>query len=350
MELREGRKQVENPSRTAALTSSTHPDRHRGWIVSPVFDLLFLANLGWLLLLLPGLTSDADTAIDFWQIYFLTLPHRWITLVLVILDPDRRGDQTRRLILVAVLAAFVVIGAFLGTGAFLCLALVDYIWNGWHFASQHAGVVRMYSRKVGGGSEFLERWGLRGFVTYGALRAAGWATGWVEVEPHYFQWLQALDATILLIPLALLATNLVGFTAERLGKVVYLSSVCILYTGFILSLQFGWVRGVVMLAAAGSMFHAVEYLAIVTHYARRRQTVGSAGAFRTLAKYWLLFLAVYVVVLGSFGAWAARVDSGVFVLWQGMNLWAAFVHYAFDGMIWKLRRPETATALGVANP
>jgi hypothetical protein len=46
----------------------------------------------------------------------------------------------------------------------------------------------------------------------------------------------------------------------------------------------------------------------------------------------------------------SRPDSGVLVLWQGLNLWAAFVHYAFDGMIWKLRRPETAAALGVANP
>jgi hypothetical protein len=29
-----------------------------------------------------------------------------------------------------------------------------------------------------------------------------------------------------------------------------------------------------------------------------------------------------------------------------LNLWAAMVHYAFDGMIWKLRRPETARVLG----
>ncbi|MCS6866611.1 MAG: hypothetical protein NZS48_16285 [Gemmata sp.] len=340
---------MENPSRAAAVTPLVGMELNRGWIVSPVFDLLFLANLGWLLLLLPGFTTDTDTVIDFWQIYFLTLPHRWITLILVLMDPDRRGDHTQRLLAVAVLAAAVVIGAFLGTGAFLCLALIDYIWNGWHFASQHAGVVRMYSRKVGGGSEFLERWGLRGFVTYGALRAAGWATGWVEAEPAYFLWLQALDFTILLIPLALLASNIVGFTVERTGKMVYLSSVCLLYMAFILSLQWGWVRGVVMLAAAGSMFHAVEYLAIVTHYAQRRQSVGSAGAFRRLAKYWLFFLTVYVVILGSLGAWASRKESGVFVLWQGLNLWAAFVHYAFDGMIWKLRRPETARALGVAG-
>ena len=45
--------------------------------------------------------------------------------------------------------------------------------------------LRMYSRKVGGGSEWLERWGVRGFVTYAAIRAAGWSTGWLEADASY---------------------------------------------------------------------------------------------------------------------------------------------------------------------
>lgn len=334
---------MEDQVRAAPVTAG------RGWIVSSAFDLLFLANLGWLLLLLPGVATRVDTAIDFWQIYFLTLPHRWITLVLVAADPDRRGAHTRRLVAVAALAAAAVVGAFAGTGAFLCLALVDYVWNAWHFASQHAGVLRMYARKVGGGSAWLERWGLRGFVTYGALRAAGWATGWTEADPAALGRLRALDLAVLVIPAALLLTNLIGASRARVGKLAYLASVCALYTGFVLSLRAGWVGLVVPLAAAGSMFHAVEYLAIVTYYARRRETVGGPGAFRALARYWLVYLGAYLVALGAVGVWLSRPDSGLAGLWQGLNLWAAFVHYAYDGMIWKLRWPETAAALGVGG-
>ncbi len=345
MGVREGRGQVEDQVRPAAVTPTG-----RGWIVSPAFDLLFLANLGWLLLLLPAFATRTDTAIDFWQVYFLTLPHRWITLVLVAADPDRRGGQARKLAAVAALAAVVVVGAFLGTGAFLCLALLDYLWNAWHFASQHAGVLRMYARKVGGGSEWLERWGLRGFVTYVAVRAAGWATGWLEAGSSHLPWLHAIDLGVLAIPAALVVTNLAGATRDRLGKLAYLSSVCALYAGFLLSLRFGWAGGVIAFAAAGSMFHAVEYLAVVAHYTRRRETTGTAGRFRALARYWLLALAIYVVVLGTAGVWVSRPDGELLVVWQGLNLWASFVHYAFDGMIWKLRRPETAAALGVTNP
>lgn len=320
----------------------------RGWIVGPAFDLLFLANLGWLLLLLPGFASRTDTAIDFWQIYFLTLPHRWITLVLVATDPDRRENRARKLVLVAGLFAVLVVGAFLGTGAFLCLALVDYVWNAWHFGSQHAGVLRMYARKVGGGSAFLERWGLRLFVVYGALRAAEWAAGWLETDDTARAWFAVADLAVLIIPAALLLTNFIGASRERVGKLAYLTSVCVLYSGFVLSLHSGWGGLIVVFAASASMFHAVEYLAVVTHYARRRGSVGSPGRFRALARSWVLFLVVYVLALGSVGAWMSRPGSELVMLWQGLNLWAAFVHYAYDGMIWKLRRPETATALGVA--
>lgn len=328
---------------------STAAAPNRGWIVSPAFDLLFLANLGWLLLLVPGAATRADTPIDFWQVYFLTLPHRWLTLVLVLADRDRRGDQGRKLFAVAALAGLLVVGAYLGTGAFLCLAVVDYVWNAWHFAAQHAGVLRMYSRTVGGGSEWLERWGLRAFVTYAALRAAGWATGAVEADTALVGWLHAADLAVLAVPVLLLATNLAGATRDRVGKLIYLGSVCLLYSGFVLSLRAGWGGLVLAFAASASLFHAVEYLAVVTHYARRRATVGSDGPFRTLARYWLLFLGVYAVALGVTGVWLDRPDSGAAVVWQGLNLWAALVHYAYDGMIWKLRRPETARALGVSG-
>lgn len=321
----------------------------RGWVVSPAFDLLFLANIAWPLLLLPGFATSSNTTIDFWQIYYLTLPHRWITLVLVLTDSDRREGRQRALCGVAVMAAIVVLGAYWGTGAFLCLAMIDYVWNAWHFGSQHAGVLRIYSKKNGDGWPWMERWGLRVFVCYGALRAVGWATGAFEADSHWLTLIRLTDYLILTVPALLLAQILSRYHAELLGQLIYLSSVCLLYTGFILSLHYDWPFGIVVFAAAGSMFHAVEYLAIVTHYAWRRQQIGSEGIFRGLARRWLGFLVVYVLLIGSVGVWMARPDNTLFVVWQGLNLWAAFVHYAFDGMIWKLRQPATAAALGASS-
>ena len=209
---------IEAPARVAFVAPS-RPDRRTdptdGWIVSPAYDLLFIANLGWLLLLLPGMSGRSETIVDFWQVYFLTVPHRWITLILVVLDPDRRGDQARRLAMIGVAALVLVVGIWLGTEALTCLAVIDFLWNAWHFAAQHAGVLRMYSRTVGGGSELLERHGLRLFITYAALRTAGWATGWLEAGPTTMSWLRTVDLSVLVIPVLLIASAAVGFNRAR---------------------------------------------------------------------------------------------------------------------------------------
>jgi len=321
-------------------------DLGSGWIVSPAFDLLFIANLGWLLLLLPGISTGSETKVDFWQIYFLTLPHRWVTLFLVLLDPDRRDGRDLPLLVIGTGLAVFVGGVWLGTGAFTCLAVIDYVWNAWHFAAQHAGVQRIYSKKVGGGPEFLERHGVRFFVTYAALRSAGWATGWLEAGEASMGWLRMVDLAVLIVPAALVFSALAHINRAQFGKTAHLLSLCGLYSALVYSLSYrrsGWV---VVLASASGLFHAVEYLAVVTHYARRRRTVGSAGPFRVMARNWLLYLGAYVTLLGSAGAWLGRESGPAFVLWQGLNLWMALVHYAYDGMIWKLRRPDTSRALG----
>ena len=80
--------------------------------------------------------------------------------------------------------------------------------------------------------------------------------------------------------------------------------------------------------------------------ANRRQHVGSDGMMRTFAKQWMPVLTIFVLCLGTLRVWASSPTSGCETLWQGFNLWAAFTHYALDGVIWKSRRPETAMALG----
>jgi len=316
-----------------------------GWIVSPAFDLLFLSNLGWLLLLVPEVSAaEGLFPITFWQIYFLTTPHRWITIFIVAADPDRREGRDRIFLALAGLSFLTVFAVHYVTGTFLCLLLIDYVWNGWHFASQHSGVLRMYSRKVGGGWHFLERHGLRLFVFYVIALTAGWSTGWLEVETGWRGPIATLSLAMLAIPVTLLLTAGI-FDRRRLGKFIYLASICLLYSMLLVALQESNRPLVAALATASSLFHAVEYLAVVTHYAWRRHTIGSEGAFRLMARNWARLLALYLI---AFGMVAASVElGGIPDWWIGLNVAVAFLHYAFDGMIWKLRRPATAQALGV---
>ncbi len=318
------------------------------WLVSAWFDLPLLANLGWLVFCIPAVAaSTAPMHLQFWQVYFLTTPHRWLTLWLVATDPDRRAGRDRLFLGIAVIAALIVVGTRLASGAFMCLALVDFVWNYWHYAAQHGGVLRMYARKAGGGRPRLETWSIRAFVFYAAMRLAGWSTGWTEEVPWAQTAVGVLDVAICMLPLMLLIVELVGWTRPRIGKLVYLSSVTGLYGGLLWALSTSQVALVTSLTMAAAVFHAVEYMAVVTHYAMRRQQQGSRSLFQQLARQWTLVLASFVVI---WGLWAYLAESGSPELrefWLGANLWAAALHYAFDGLIWKLRRPQTAKALGV---
>ena len=95
------------------------------------------------------------------------------------------------------LAAVVVLGAWVGLESFSCLILADFIWNAWHFASQHGGILRIYGRMGGGGRPVLERWGFRVFVTYTALRTAGWLTGLTEHSAAARATMNTLDYVLL---------------------------------------------------------------------------------------------------------------------------------------------------------
>lgn len=318
----------------------------KGWLVSPAFDLLFLANVGWLLVLVPGfLAADGKPYTEFWQVYFLTAPHRWLTLGLVAVDPDRREGRTGTFLILAIVALAAVVGARWFTGAFLCLALIDTLWNGWHFAAQHYGVLRIYSRQTAAPTR-LEQWLLRPFLVYVAVRVVNFTLGWFADEPNVLAGIRVLDLVMMTLPLSLLVRELGDRPATRPGKTAYLLSVCVLYCALLLAVRQEASRWVIALAAASATFHAVEYLALVTYYAWRRQNTGSTGLFQLMAGRWLGVLAVYVVVLGLLSAAAERYFLEV---WVGLNLWAAFLHYAYDGMIWKLRRPETARVLGAAG-
>jgi hypothetical protein len=100
------------------------------------------------------------------------------------------------------------------------------------------------------------------------------------------------------------------------------------------------------LTVAASAFHAVEYLGLVSFYAGQRKHVGSESTFRKLAQQWGGLLVGYMLAVGLLGYGLSKEWAP---WWIGLNLWAAFLHYAYDGMIWKLRLPATAKSLGAVS-
>lgn len=332
------------------------------WLVSPAFDLLFVANLGWPLLVAALLAwgPELQSGVSFWQIYFVTTPHRWITLALVFLDRDRLRERP---LAFATVGCVVVVGCLAWkaqAGGLTCLLLIDYLWNAWHFASQHSGILRLYSRQARPrqpGSAFVEKLLVRTFALYVLVRVSGLAwpllgaplssADTLRDDPFRFEFeaaLQVADWLILIVPAAMIWTARSSFSRLERGRGLYLASFLALYLSLLGAAHAGRTDVVLLLMVVLALFHATEYLAVVTWTVQRRkeprrlvETRGRGGRnlLAAVAPHWGLALAVFCGALGIAG-WLS--DRVAIESWLTANVVVSFLHYAYDGMIWKQRR------------
>jgi hypothetical protein len=271
---------------------------------------------------------------------------------------------------------------------------VDYLWNAWHFASQHHGIYRIYSCRSGLAVESasrpclaLEKWSMRGFLLYVILRTA--SATWSETDWHAA--FSTTDAIAALVPAALLVGTIYRSGLNPPGRVIYLASVSGLYASLLWAVHIRRPDLVLSLATASALFHAIEYLAVVSWSVRARhqslvgrgavslrETVGvprwsahgrevvdqpnpaapasgrcatgktpvprespaePMGLLGYLVPRWGLALALFILILGAGGWWF---DTQFVETWLFINVIVAFLHYAYDGLIW--RRPRAVAA------
>lgn len=348
----------------------------RTWMFGRTLDLLLVANLGWPLLVgailywqLPfsgaaNPSSESIIPLSFLQLYFISSPHRWITLVMVFLDPERFRQEPKRflaygggLILfglaIAGLGALGINGlgarsqgmnpAITTLGLFM---MIDYVWNAWHFAAQHAGISAIYRRmaqiertprQVEFEMSSIRLLVLWGFVRLGVYYAVSDSPqlGFDRITP-YLYW---LDLAIAIPVLFLFAREIREFTLVRCGRVAYLGSVISLYLAQLVSIEFGWDHLVRSLFFAQAIFHATEYLAVVNWSVQKRRS----GIWKYQVARGGIGMGVFVLIIGI-SNWALNHNSAY--AWALITLLVSFLHYAYDGMIWKSKhnKPNQATA------
>lgn len=328
--------------RSEAVTENFREAFKGAWLVDPKYDLFFLANLGWpLLVLLQWLGGlETQSGISFWQIYFITTPHRWITPALLFLERDRLQANKTKYIMVTVLLISVPLAVKISTGALTCLLTIDYIWNAWHFAAQHHGIYRIYGRKTGGISlkrSRIDKWLMRGFLLYVTFRIASWASMGAATNQGWGM----LDYLFAVIPVTMILREVWQLKPQTLGRCLYFTSVMTLYLSMLWAVAVRNPMLLLMLTTASALFHSIEYLAIVSWSVDRTKKTGKATTqlFQRLMPRWGIVLAVYMLILGM-GSWL--MESHLLEIWLTINLMMAFLHYAYDGFIWKSRRPKTA--------
>jgi hypothetical protein len=324
------------------------------WLVGPWFDLLFLANLAWPVVVLAALVGSVElnARLTFLQVYFLSSPHRWITLVLVFCDRERFWKEPAKfgglgLGLVALGLLLVAASSYVPRAAdsLTLLMMLDYVWNAWHFAAQHAGIARIYGRfarpATSARAADFEKMAIRIPVLWAFFRIAvyladrGPFAANVGFLAPVLPW---LDPVALAPAFLLLVREWRAFTPAARGRVLYITSLLMLYSAQLVALRLGADIWLGALFLAGAVFHAVEYLAVCS-WAMRKKT---SGIWRYHLPRTGLGVLVFMVILGCantliYYGWSVY-------YWALITLLVSLLHYCYDGVIWRAR-PQAKPAV-----
>jgi hypothetical protein len=279
------------------------------------------------------------------QVYFLSTPHRWITLALVFMEPLHFWANKRKFGGLAV--ALIALGLALiplsrlwphAEHSLLLLMMLDYVWNAWHFAAQHAGISRIYGRmtrpeQTPDGAEF-EKSAVRSLVLWVFVRVAVHAGSRrpdvgpaLEALTPLLNW---LDPLVMVMPAMLLWRELRSFRPQVVGRLVYIVNVFAIYIAQLVAIRAGNDAWMGALFLAGAVFHSVEYLAVVGWTVKKK----TGGVWRHVVPRTGLAVLVFMAILGA-ANWLIAWQSAY--AWALLTLLVSLLHYAYDGIIWRAR-------------
>lgn len=345
-----------------ASSAETSPQAS-AWLANPPIDLAMA--FGWLpfyaWLLTTPVVRDV-TAAAFQPAFKLAVVialgvsfvHRHVVYFLFFGDAEQRARHPRALWA----APLIVIALVLPTRlwwrpAFDVVAGVFLVWNIWHTLLQRHGIARAYAVKAGGGLDARTH-GRRdlnmllalatctaAFVVmfrqgtfYGrALRALGGIHTLVAQEHPAIGWALFVGTATVATAMVTAWLRAEAQASPRVGRgprlAFWASSLCLLSV-FVVH---GPIVGYLVFGVA----HSIEYLLFVYLFSHRRLARGEmAASARTFGRA-VPLVTVSAVLLALFVAARQVWTLPLFVIYYTVT---SGLHYFYDGLIWKMRRPE----------
>jgi len=334
----------------------------QGWIINRVSDSLFFIGTPLLSLVALQLASNFFSSFDIalFVLAFFAVGHHLPGLMRAYGERELFTRYKARFI-ISPLVIITCVGwsVFNGhLGFFILLAL----WDMWHFFMQHYGFMRIYEVKRHKPSV------LSGRLDW--MLTATWFTYIVVASPHYlvnfmerchrygfgfYTWFNPEFVPLLrqgMLGLAVFVSivYVVHLIRSRLqGQDIVWPKLAISATTF-LTVYYAYIvlDDVILGYAMTALAHDVQYFAIVWIYnhgvLKRSQRLGASffrylfadGRFRII----LIYLAL-ILTYGGVEAMARATDNFlIYDLVKVLIATTAFMHYYYDGFMWKVRKKE----------
>lgn len=370
----------------------------QNWVLSPTGDLLLIILAPILSLIWAVITFEWLGAAAVWAIFgVFNVAHHLPTFIRIYGDNDLMRRFRWRLILAPLIPFTLALGTF-GyllfrmefelTRNLAILFIILTVWDPWHFLMQHYGFMRIYDRHNRAPIK-LSSW--MDYVVF--------ATWFVYIMVAVLDWFPSLlyDLKVIhglpvlflfdagtypmiqntLLALAVAASVVYvgylvwcysrGYFVSHAKLLLLLVTVGVMYLTYVPNPAIdyfvpGWTFRLGF--ATLGMVHVTQYLAIVWKYNRslsQRDNHARSGAFETLfARGGLLIGSVYVLICLAYG-WVLIYGSAVSHQWPdvimkmvigtllAVQFTSTFLHYYYDGFIWKVRHKENRENLAMTE-
>ena len=374
---------------TAMQAKAEEPPHQLGssalWVKSPRFDLAFVSGGAFFTLGVAALAFGQPVLLPvlFWMwVVMFEGSHFWATFSRTYIDPDFRARN--RTVLIGSLIFFVLPAMAIllersnpAVSYTTLYALFIFVWSLYHNARQHYGFMSIYSGKAKMPAEikgkltlalymcvaFAQIHFLLNFKVTGVFGLASAS----EVDPtlgflvgELPKWLSLLAACYL-VRAAWLGYREIG---TRIVPAVYYVGVCLIfYTVMFYGIaprdrfvqNLGGAETLMLIAIMNSLFHNIQYHAIVWHYGQRRYREratgdGQFGLARLIGGNTAAYIGAALLMGATFGAivwhvgdwpsfagaWTASYHAWAYVLFFGI----IGHHFFLDQFIWRPSRQK----------
>jgi hypothetical protein len=235
---------------------------------------------------------------------------------------------------------------------FAVLLTFSVMWTMYHSVAQKYGLMRIYSRKAGYGVSWLDRVVMFSWFAYlvfaladkekEALQNFSAGRTILEYIGDYVGLMGVISHVVLAV--ALLFTTLYIASEYRnrcrvsIPKNLYIFSILLLYSIFLYDMVLGYI--------VFAFSHGIEYIAFVNMYVKKKygkRPASRSFMTRVSSKLWVYsgLFSLLIIALCLIGM---SYGKGAFTTYI---VGSSFLHFLYDGWIWKLRKPGVGKPLDI---
>jgi hypothetical protein len=284
-------------------------------------------------------------------VFMVNYVHRHLTFALVYGDREEFESRKTAYLVLPLFMAIITAG-FVYFSVFAVLLTLSVMWTMYHSVAQKYGLTRIYSRKAGYGASWLDRAVIFSWFAYLIFALAdkendtlhNFSAGQTILE--YIGDYAGLMGTVSYVILAVALFFTIIYIATEYGnrhrisipKNLYVFSVLLLYSIFLYDLVVGYI--------VFAFSHGIEYIAFVNMYIKKkyRQRPSSRSFLAQASRKLWIYSALFSLLIISLCLIGINYDKGGFATYI---VGSSFLHFLYDGWIWKLRKPGVGKPLDI---